>query len=126
LTEAEQMSADELLLQGAGRDLRPDTITPAPDISSAEAAVIQNTGAYVEEDRPSTLDVETEGVEGATVRESDEEYEDSPISPRGSFATEASAPEVQISSEPSARSEGTPAPVENVADDEADDASSNE
>jgi N utilization substance protein A len=126
LTEAEQMSADELLLQGAGRDLRPDTITPAPDISSAEASVIQNTGAYVEEERPSTLDVEVEGIEEATVRESDEEYEDSPISPRADFASEASAPEVQISSEPAARSEGTPAPVENVADDEADDASSNE
>ena len=53
---------------------------------------------------------------------SDEEYEDSPISPRGDFATEASAPEVQVSSEPAARSEGEPAPVENVSDDEADDA----
>ena len=126
LTEAEQMSADELLLQGAGRDLRPDTITPAPDISSAEAAVIQNTGAYVEEERPSTLDEETSGIEEATVRESDEEYEDSPISPRADFATEASAPEVQISSEPAAQSLGTPAPVEHVADPEADDASSNE
>ncbi len=126
LTEAEQMSADELLLQGAGRDLRPDTITPAPDISSAEAAVIQNTGAYVEEERPSTLDEETSGIEDATVRESDEEYEDSPVSPRADFASESSTPEVQISSEPAAQSLGTPAPVEHVADDEADDASSNE
>jgi N utilization substance protein A len=126
LTEAEQMSADELLLQGAGRDLRPDTITPAPDISSAEAAVIQNTGAYVEEERPSTLDEETSGIGDATVRESDEEYEDSPISPRADFASEASAPEVQISSEPAAQSLGTPAPAEHVADREADDASSNE
>jgi transcription termination/antitermination protein NusA len=127
LTEAEQMSADELLLQGAGRDLRPDTVVPAPDISSAEAAVIQNTGAYVEEERPSTLDEETSGIEDATVRESDEEYEDSsPVSPRADFASEASAPEVQISSEPAAHSLGTPAPVEHVADREADDASSNE
>jgi hypothetical protein len=29
-TEVEQMSEDELVLQGAGRDLRPDTLTPAP------------------------------------------------------------------------------------------------
>src|ERR1051326_4616407 len=123
LTEAEQMSADELLLQGAGRDLRPDTVVPAPDISSAEAAVIQNTGAYVEEERPSTLDEETSGIEDATVRESSVEYEDSSISPRADFAGEASAPEVQISSEPAAHSEGTPAPVEHVADREADDAS---
>src|SRR2546423_1598428 len=125
-TEVEQMSADELLLQGAGRDLRPDTITPAPDIFSAEAAVIQNSGAFVEEERPNTLDVETEGIEEPTVRESDEEYEDSPVSPRADFASEASAPEVQVSSEPAARSESAQSPVENVADDEAEDASSNE
>jgi N utilization substance protein A len=128
-TEVEQMSVDELLLQGAGRDLRPDTITPAPDIFSAEAAVIQNTGAFVEEERPSTLDEETSGVGGPTVRESEESEEsneDSTFSPRADFGGEASAPEVQISSEPAARSEGAPAPVENVADDEAEDASSNE
>src|ERR687884_1672572 len=68
MTEVEQMSADELILQGAGRDLRPDTITPAPDIFSTEAAVIQNTGAFVEEERPSTLDVETNDVGGGVVQ----------------------------------------------------------
>ncbi|MDX6484133.1 MAG: transcription termination/antitermination protein NusA [Gaiellaceae bacterium] len=122
MTEVEQMSADELILQGAGRDLRPDTITPAPDIFSTEAAVIQNTGSFVEEERPSTLDAETNDVGGGVVQASDEEYEDSPISPRAGFASEASAPEVQNSSEPDARSEGEPAPVENVSDDEAEDA----
>jgi hypothetical protein len=122
MTEVEQMSADELILQGAGRDLRPDTITPAPDIFSTEAAVIQNSGSYAEEERPSTLDAEGEGVPGGTVQMSDEEYEDAPVSPRGDFADEASAPEVQNSSEPAAPSEGEPAPVENVSDDEADDA----
>ncbi|HYE13487.1 MAG TPA: transcription termination/antitermination protein NusA, partial [Pyrinomonadaceae bacterium] len=121
-TEVEQMSADELLLQGAGRDLRPDTITPAPDISSAEAAVIQNSGAFVEEERPSTLLDETDGVAGPVVRE-DEGEDDSPQSPRSGLAAEASAPEVQISSEPSLAGEGEPAPVENVAGDEAEDAS---
>jgi transcription termination/antitermination protein NusA len=123
MTEVEQMSADELILQGAGRDLRPDTITPAPDIFSTEAAVIQNTGAFVEEERPSTLDAEGQGAGGGIVQMSGEEYEDSPVSPRGSFASETSAPEVQVSSEPAAPSEGEPAPVENVSDDEADDAS---
>ena len=123
LTEVEQMSADELILQGAGRDLRPDTITPAPDIFSTEAAVIQNTGSFVEEERPSTLDAETNDVGGGVVQMSDEEYEDSPISPRGSFATEVSAPEATTFSEPSARSLGEPAPVENASDDEAEDAS---
>ena len=59
------------------------------------------------------------------MRESDEEYEDSPVSPRADFASEASAPEVQVSSEPSLAGESAPT-VENVADDEAEDASSNE
>jgi hypothetical protein len=125
MTEVEQMSADELILQGAGRDQRPDTITPAPDIFSAEAAVIQQKGSYSEEERPSTLDAETNDIGGGVVQASDEEYEDSPISPRGDFASEASAPEVTNSSEPAAASEGEPAPVENVADDEAEDASGN-
>ena len=34
LTEADPMSVDELVLQDAGRDLRPDVITPAPDLMS--------------------------------------------------------------------------------------------
>src|ERR1043166_2628531 len=125
LTETEQMSADELLLQGAGRDLRPDTITPAPDIFSAEAAVIQNHGAYSEEERPSTLDVEAAAAPAPVVRETDEEQEDAPVSPVADLGGEASAPEVQVSSAPTPASEGEPAPVENVADDEAEDASGN-
>jgi N utilization substance protein A len=35
LTEADPMSVDELMLQEAGRDLRPDVVTPAPDSSLA-------------------------------------------------------------------------------------------
>ena len=42
LTEVEAVSQDELMLQEAGRDLRPDTIVPAPDMSAAEAAAIEN------------------------------------------------------------------------------------
>jgi len=38
LTEVEPFSEDEIVLQEAGRDLRPDTIVPAPDIAAAEAA----------------------------------------------------------------------------------------
>ena len=33
LTEADPMTVDELILQEPGRDLRPDVITPAPDMS---------------------------------------------------------------------------------------------
>jgi N utilization substance protein A len=35
VTEAEPISADELVLLESGRDLRPDTITPSPDITSS-------------------------------------------------------------------------------------------
>jgi N utilization substance protein A len=35
LTEAEPIPAEDLALQEAGRDLRPDTITPSPDITSS-------------------------------------------------------------------------------------------
>jgi transcription termination/antitermination protein NusA len=37
VTESEPISDEELPLLEAGRDLRPDTITPAPDITSSEA-----------------------------------------------------------------------------------------
>ncbi len=38
LTEADPMTVDELVLQDAGRDLRPDVITPAPDLASLVGA----------------------------------------------------------------------------------------
>jgi transcription termination/antitermination protein NusA len=80
LTEAEPISEDELLLQEAGRDLRPDTITPSPDITSTGAAMIEAAGKIGEGEPP---------VE-----------EDAGLSPRADFASEASAPEVQTSSAP--------------------------
>ena len=42
LTEVEAQSEDEIMLQEAGRDLRPDTIVPAPNMSAAEAEAIEN------------------------------------------------------------------------------------
>jgi N utilization substance protein A len=80
LTEADPISEDELLLQDAGRDLRPDTITPSPDITSTGAAMIEAADKVDEGDSP---------VEEETV-----------MSPRADFASEASAPEVQTSSAP--------------------------
>ena len=41
LTEADPMSVDELVLQEAGRDLRPDVITPAPDLTSTAVADLE-------------------------------------------------------------------------------------
>ncbi len=124
VTEIEQMSAEELLLQGAGRDLRPDTITPAPDITSSEAAVIEHTGAALEEERPGTLADALDEVVEPTVREDEEEGDDT-FSPRADFASEASAPEVQSSSEPTLAGEGETAPDEGVAEDESENARGN-
>ena len=42
LTEVEPFSEDEIILQEAGRDLRPDTIVPAPDITAAAAAALES------------------------------------------------------------------------------------
>lgn len=41
-TEVEQTTADELVLQEAGRDLRPDTITPDPDLGATEIPSLEN------------------------------------------------------------------------------------
>jgi transcription termination/antitermination protein NusA len=79
LSEIEQMPADELVLQEAGRDLRPDTITPAPHLTSTDAALV---GLFLL------------GDEGEPPVE-----DDSPLSPAAS-ATEVSAPEVMVSSAP--------------------------
>jgi len=42
VTEAEQISADEIALQETGRDLRPDTITPSPEITSSGVEMPEN------------------------------------------------------------------------------------
>src|SRR5882724_3354939 len=52
LTEAEPFTEDQIILQEPGRDLRPDTIVPAPDVTSAEAAAIES----LEEFDPSASD----------------------------------------------------------------------
>jgi len=61
LTEADPMTVDELVLQEAGRDLRPDVITPAPDITSAgladlEAAVRAEDFAAPDESEDATVE----------------------------------------------------------------------
>lgn len=93
VTEAEQMSEEELLLQGAERDLRPDTVTPAPDITSSGAAYIEAAGNIGEGEAPVEEDA------GA-------------FSPQADFASEASAPEVQTSSAPAPEYREEAAPVE--------------
>jgi hypothetical protein len=38
------MTVDELVLQDAGRDLRPDVVTPAPDLTSLAVAELEADG----------------------------------------------------------------------------------
>ncbi len=54
LTEIEALTETELILQEPGRDLRPDTITPAPDITSTGAAAVE----YVNEISENGLSLE--------------------------------------------------------------------
>ncbi len=49
LTEAEQIPADEIALQEAGRDLRPDTITPSPDITSSGVEAFEHIDEVAQE-----------------------------------------------------------------------------
>ena len=63
LTEVEAISEEEVALQEAGRDLRPDTIVPAPDMSAAEAAVIENLEAIAAEEGAASEDTAAEATE---------------------------------------------------------------
>ncbi|HKR61636.1 MAG TPA: transcription termination factor NusA [Pyrinomonadaceae bacterium] len=73
LTEAEPVSVEELILQEPGRDLRPDTITPAPDITSSGAASIEH-AEEVEADGLTLEEIaalETSAADNETVSESE-------------------------------------------------------
>jgi N utilization substance protein A len=77
LTEADPISEGELLLQEAGRDLRPDAITPSPDITSAAVA-----------------DLEAASQEKETAAEGDAAMLASPGEAQTSSALESSSNEV--------------------------------
>src|SRR5215213_326957 len=49
LTEAEPIAAAEIALQEAGRDLRPDTITPSPDITSSGVEAFEHIDEVAQE-----------------------------------------------------------------------------
>ncbi|HYY58440.1 MAG TPA: transcription termination factor NusA [Pyrinomonadaceae bacterium] len=101
LSEADPISEDELLLQDAGRDLRADTITPAPDITSTGAAYIESAALVGEDDEPLV-------------------EEETTFSPASDFASEASAPEVQTTSAPVPQYREEAAPVESDEDEKQD------
>jgi transcription termination/antitermination protein NusA len=64
LSEADPMSTGELVLQEAGRDLRPDVITPSPDITSTavadlQAAIREEEAELANEEAASAAETET-------------------------------------------------------------------
>jgi N utilization substance protein A len=86
LTEVEAVSEDELVLQEPGRDLRPDTITPSPEVTSSGAAALESVSEFmseelIDEQLASELSDETENSapaleDAATSESTDEEKQD--------------------------------------------------
>jgi N utilization substance protein A len=85
LTEVEAVSEDDLALQEPGRDLRPDTIVPAPDVTAAEVEAIENLESLEEfiaeeESNGETEDVQTSAPASldyaASSESTDEEKQD--------------------------------------------------
>ena len=51
ITESEPTTEDELVLQELGRDLRPDTLVPSPDLSASETAALENLEEITNDER---------------------------------------------------------------------------
>jgi N utilization substance protein A len=51
LTEAEPFSEDAIILQEPGRDLRPDSVVPSPDITASDAAVLESLSELGDEEK---------------------------------------------------------------------------
>jgi N utilization substance protein A len=67
LTEVEPIRVDEIALQEAGRDLRPDTITPSPDITSSGVEAFE----HIEETAQEVLAEEEESASEAAAGEAE-------------------------------------------------------
>jgi len=67
VTEAEEIPADELALLESGRDLRPDTITPSPDVTSSAVEGYEN----IEEQVAEALASEEEFASEASAEEAE-------------------------------------------------------
>jgi transcription termination/antitermination protein NusA len=66
LTETEAITAEELALQESGRDLRPDVITPSPDITSGAVADLEAAAAAEEANLSEFAEAETSQAEAQT------------------------------------------------------------
>jgi N utilization substance protein A len=89
VSEAEPITSDEIVLQEPGRDLRPDTITPSPDITSTGVAALDNIHEIAEDLSEESL---TAAMETAS-EESDSEAEISTLAEPGDVAPGESSDE---------------------------------
>jgi N utilization substance protein A len=89
VSEAEPITSDEIVLQEPGRDLRPDTITPSPDITSTGVAALDNINELAEDLSEESL---TAAMETAS-EESDSEAEISTPAEPGDVAPGESSDE---------------------------------
>ena len=77
VSEAEPIAPDEIVLQEPGRDLRPDTITPSPDITSTGVAALDNINEIADELSDESLEADaaseaqTDEAETTTLAESE-------------------------------------------------------
>jgi N utilization substance protein A len=82
LTEVEPLDGDEINLQEVGRDLRPDTITPTPDITSSGVAALERFEEAVDDGSIDELVAGDESItsldieDAASVESNDEEKQD--------------------------------------------------
>jgi len=94
LTEADPMSVDELQLQEAGRDLRPDVITPSPDITSTAVADLE------ENIREEQAELAREEAEEAVTAELQSQTEtDSPLASSSDESAASESDKSKISNE---------------------------
>ena len=68
LTEADPIAEDELVLLEAGRDLRPDTITPDPEVTSSAVEAYESLDEVVVEvlEEENALDASADEAETST------------------------------------------------------------
>ncbi|HEX7296612.1 MAG TPA: helix-hairpin-helix domain-containing protein, partial [Pyrinomonadaceae bacterium] len=92
VTEAEPITSDEIVLQEPGRDLRPDTITPSPDITSTGVAALDNINEITEDLSEESL---TAAIETASEESESEAEILTPAEPEDAAPGESSDEEKQ-------------------------------
>jgi transcription termination/antitermination protein NusA len=76
LTEVELEDGDEIVLQELGRDLRPDTITPAPDLGATEIPSLDNVETIAAEVMASDEEIASEAAADEATTPSPAVFED--------------------------------------------------